>query len=103
MTSSKNIFISAALALTTIAGTAAGALAGGDVIYTGVKQAGAAAVPVPAPAPVPTVASGFYVRLDAAYSQGDTRKYKSTDPYVDGYRADSYLNNFPRYGFGFGY
>lgn len=103
MTSSKNTLLSAALALTTMAGASAGALAGGDVIYTGVKQAGSAAVPVPAPVPVPTVASGFYVRLDAAYSQGDTNKYKSTDPYVDQFRGDSYLNNFPRYGFGLGY
>lgn len=103
MTSSKKFLAGAAIALATFAGCASTALAGGDVIYGGVKQAGGAAVPVPAPVPVPTVASGWYVRLDAAYSQGDTKKFKSTDPNVDQFRGDPYLDNYPRYGLGFGY
>jgi opacity protein-like surface antigen len=39
-------------------------LAGGDVIYTGVKDPYAAAVPVPAPAPIPIYEPEYYVRFD---------------------------------------
>ncbi len=44
--------------------TAGPALAGGDVIYTGVKDPYAAAVPVPAPAPIPVYDAEYYVRFD---------------------------------------
>ena len=93
----------AAVAFATLAASAGVASAGGEVVYgNGVRQGGVA-VPVPVPVPVPEVSTGHYMRIDAAYSQGDVSKYKSTDPYVDGFRADSYLENFPRYGLGFGY
>lgn len=103
MTVSKSFMAGAVLALGALAASGTIALAGGEVIYGGVRQAGGTAVPVPAPVPVPEVSTGWYVRIDAAYSQGDTKKYRSTDPYVDGIRGDSYLDNFPRYGIGFGY
>lgn len=40
------------------------AVAGGDVIYTGVKDPYAAAVPVPAPMPIPEYEAEYYVRFD---------------------------------------
>lgn len=40
------------------------AMAGGDVIYTGIKDPFAAAVPVPAPIPVQTYEPDYYVRFD---------------------------------------
>jgi opacity protein-like surface antigen len=93
----------AAVAFATLAASAGVASAGGEVVYgNGVRQGGVA-VPVPVPAPVPEVSTGYYVRIDAAYSQGDVSKYKSTDPFVDQIRGDSYVDNFPRYGLGFGY
>ncbi len=98
----KHLIKAAVLALGTIAAGNGAAIAGGEVVYGGVRHAGAA-VPVPAPAPVPEVSTGWYVRVDAAYSQGDVSKYKSTDPRVDQIRGDSYVDNFPRYGVGFGY
>ncbi|CAN0241402.1 unnamed protein product [Phaeothamnion confervicola] len=61
------------------------------------------AVPVPAPAPVPETASGYYVRLDAAYSQSNQSKYQATDAFANQVRGDSNLDNFPRFGFGVGY
>ena len=103
MTISRQLMKSAAVAFATLAASSGTALAGGEVVYAnGVRQVGAA-VPVPVPVPVPEVSTGWYFRVDAAYSQGDVSKYRSTDPYVDSFRADSYLENFPRYGFGFGY
>jgi opacity protein-like surface antigen len=103
MTITRQFIASAALALGTLAAGSNATLAGGEVVYgSGVRQAGAA-VPVPAPAPVPEVATGWYVRVDAAYSQGDVSKYKSTSPNADLTRSDSYVDNFPRYGLGFGY
>ncbi|MEQ1611888.1 MAG: outer membrane beta-barrel protein [Hyphomicrobiaceae bacterium] len=103
MTSSKKFIKGAVVAIAAIAGSTSAALAGGEVLYgQGLRGAGVA-VPVPAPAPVPDIATGWYLRADLAYSQGDTDKYTSTDPYVGTVRADSYLNNFPRYGFGVGY
>jgi opacity protein-like surface antigen len=90
-------------ALGTIAAVSA-ANAGGDVIDygAGMRRAGAA-VPVPAPIPVPETQTGYYVRIDAAYSMSDTSKYKGTDPRADMVRGDSYLDNFPRFGLGVGY
>lgn len=102
MTNSRKFIAAAAVALCTLTTAAGVAFAGGEVVYGGVRQAGAA-VPVPAPAPIPDVATGWYVRIDAAYSQGDVSKYRSTDPRVDAIRGDSYVDNFPRYGIGFGY
>jgi opacity protein-like surface antigen len=96
------VITGAVLALGTIAASTGAALAGGEVVYGGVRHAGTA-VPVPAPVPVPEVSTGWYLRVDAAYSQGDVSKYRSTDPHVDQIRGDSYLDNFPRYGIGFGY
>jgi opacity protein-like surface antigen len=52
------------LSLAAAAALGAPALAGGDVIYTGVKDPYAAAVPVPAPAPVPIYEPEYYVRFD---------------------------------------
>ncbi len=83
MTTSRHLLKTAALALGTLAAGSVTASAGGEVVYGGVRQAHGAAVPVPAPAPIPEVATGWYVRVDAAYSQGDVSKYKSTDPRVD--------------------
>ena len=80
--------------------------AGGDVINYGAsmpRHGGGAAIPVPAPIPVPDTQSGYYVRLDAAYSQNSISKYQATDPRADAVRGDSYLDNFGRYGGGIGY
>jgi opacity protein-like surface antigen len=52
------------LAMTAIMSSATPAIAGGDVIYTGVKDPYAAAVPVPAPVPVPVYEPEYYVRFD---------------------------------------
>lgn len=51
----------ASAAMLAVAGPA---IAGGDVIYTGVKDPYAAAVAVPAPVPVPVYEPEYYVRLD---------------------------------------
>lgn len=102
MLHSRKVLKAAALAIGALAIGATGALAGGEVVYGGVRQAGAA-VPVPVPAPVPDVGTGWYARIDAAYGMGNVSKYRSTDPYVDQFRGDSYMDNFPRYGLGFGY
>lgn len=103
MTISRNHVTSAAIAFATLAASAGAALAGGEVVYAnGVRQVGAA-VPVPVPVPVPEVTTGWYARVDAAYAQSSVSKYKSTDPFVDTFRADSNLDNFPRYGLGIGY
>jgi opacity protein-like surface antigen len=45
-------------------GAADPAVAGGDVIYTGVKDPYAAAVPVPAPKPYPVYEAEYYLRID---------------------------------------
>lgn len=61
----------ATAALLAAAGPAA---AGGDVIYTGVKDPYAAAVPVPAPMPIPEYEPEYYVRFDtgaAWITEGD--------------------------------
>ncbi len=63
----------------------------------------AVAVPVPAPVPVPETSSGYYVRLDAAYSQSNLSKYQATDSWANSVRGDSYLDNYPRFGIGVGY
>jgi opacity protein-like surface antigen len=54
----------AGLSLAAVAAFGAPAFAGGDVIYTGVKDPYAAAVPVPAPAPIPIYEPEYYVRFD---------------------------------------
>ena len=93
----------AGLALGTLIASAATALAGGEVVYGTVLRQPGTAVPVPAPAPMPEVSTGWYVRIDAAYGQSDVSKFRSTDPFADGLRADSKLDNFGRYGLGVGY
>lgn len=103
MTISRHLTKSAAIAIATLAATSSASFAGGEVVYANGVRQGAAAVPVPAPVPVPEVSTGYYVRIDAAYGQSNVSKYKSTDPYVDSFRADSYLENFPRFGLGLGY
>lgn len=103
MNFSRHLIKTAALACVTLASTTGLGFAGGVVDQgSSVRNAGTA-VPVPVPEPVPNIPTGFYVRLDAAYSQGDVSKYKSTDPRVDSIRGDSYLDNYPRYGVGMGY
>ena len=102
--SSKQLVLGSALALAGLTVSAVDALAGGDVLYGAGLARHLAAVPVPAPVPVPEVSTGYYLRVDAAYSQGDVSKYRSTDPRADSIRGDSYLDNFPRleladYGF----
>jgi opacity protein-like surface antigen len=103
--SPRKIVIGSALAAAALTVTAVDALAGGDVAYGSghARHRAETAVPVPAPAPVPDYASGYYLRLDFAYGLGDVSKYRSTDPAADAVRADSYLDSFPRYGFGLGY
>lgn len=54
----------AGVSLAAVAAFGAPAFAGGDVIYTGVKDLYAAAVPVPAPAPIPIYEPEYYVRFD---------------------------------------
>ncbi|MDX2307452.1 MAG: outer membrane beta-barrel protein [Hyphomicrobium sp.] len=56
-----------ALGLVMAAAMADAALAGGDVIYQGVKDAGAA-VPVPAPIPVADYEPEYYARIDVGAS-----------------------------------
>lgn len=56
------------LATATLLQAGHSALAGGDVIYTGVKDPYAAAVPVPAPAPIPVYEPEYYVRFDTGAS-----------------------------------
>lgn len=104
-TSPRKIVIGSAFAAAALTVSAVDALAGGDVIYGSglARHRAETAVPVPAPAPVPDYASGYYLRLDFAYGLGDVSKYRSTDPAADAIRADSYLDSFPRYGFGIGY
>jgi opacity protein-like surface antigen len=55
------------LAAAAMMGAAGSAFAGGDVIYTGVKDY-AAAVPVPAPVPLPVYEPEYYVRFDTGAS-----------------------------------
>ena len=104
MTISKLAMTGTAIALGALAASSVNALAGGDV-YQGapVRHQVPAAVPVPAPVPVPDIATGYYVRIDAAYAQGDVSKYTATDWRSNQVRGDSYVDNFPRYGFGAGY
>lgn len=104
MTILKSFAAGATLGLALVA-AAGQALAGGDVVYTGVKtQRGAAtAVPVPAPVPIPDVASGYYFRLDAAYAMNSIEKYKEATPRMDLVRQDDGLENFGRFGLGAGY
>ncbi|MGE0626499.1 MAG: outer membrane beta-barrel protein [Hyphomicrobiaceae bacterium] len=92
------------LAWLAVMGAIAPALAGG-IEYGGiVRQRVPAAVPVPAPAPVPEIASGYYLRLDAAYSMSDTDKYRAQSPNNDdAVRSDGGLEQFGRFGFGVGY
>jgi opacity protein-like surface antigen len=103
--SSKHITIGAALSAVALTVSAVDALAGGDVHYgSGLgRHRAETAVPVPAPAPVPDYSSSYYLRLDFSYGLGDVSKYRSTDSFADAVRADSYLDSFPRYGFGVGY
>lgn len=68
-----------------------------------IKDTRRVAVPVPAPVPVPEIASGYYFRLDAAYSSSNTRHYQTGYPALDNARNDDGLDQFGRYGFGFGY
>ena len=81
------------------------AFAGGDVDYgNGIIRRGTySAIPVPAPVPVPDIASGYYLRLDAAYSVNSIDRYRDSDPHLDGLRNDDGLQNFGRYGLGAGY
>lgn len=92
------------LAWLAVMGAIAPALAGG-IEYGGVvRHRVPAAVPVPAPAPVPEIASGYYLRLDAAYSMSDVDKYRAQSPNNDdAVRSDSGLEQFGRFGFGIGY
>lgn len=95
-----------AISLTALAISSNGAFAGGDAPGYGAMRTTvpeAIAVPVPAPVPVPEIESGYYVRIDAAYSQSNLSKYRSTDPYSNMVRSDGQLDNFPRLGFGIGY
>ena len=93
----------AGLSLGIAAGTAAvGPASAGDLSY-GSGLARHAAVPVPAPVPVPDVASGYYFRVDAAYSLNSVGTYKSDQPTEDRYRSDRGLDEFGRYGIGMGY
>ncbi len=52
---------------------------------------------------MPEISTGYYLRIDAAYAQGDVSKYRTTDPRMDSVRGDSYLDNHARFGFGAGY
>lgn len=52
------------IATAALVGVCGPALAGGDVIYTGVRDPYAAAVAVPAPAPIPVYEPEYYVRFD---------------------------------------
>jgi opacity protein-like surface antigen len=67
------------LAAAAAMGAAGPAFAGGDVIYTGVKDY-AAAVPVPAPVPLPVYEPEYYVRFDTGaswMSDGTLEEYGS--------------------------
>ena len=72
---SRQLIKSAAIAVATLAATSGSSFAGGEVVYANGIRQGAAAVPVPAPVPVPDVSTGYYLRIDAAYSRGDVGKY----------------------------
>jgi opacity protein-like surface antigen len=103
MSNSKLAVAGLVLAIGSFAATAH---AGGDAIRHGAgnySRHGGAAVPVPAPIPVPDTQSGYYVRLDAAYSQNSVSRYQANDPRADSVRGDSYLDNFSRFGGGVGY
>lgn len=103
--SSRQIVLGSALAAAALTFSAVDVLAGGDVHYGSglTRHRAETAVPVPAPNPVPDYSSGYYLRLDFSYGLGDVSKYRSSNPYADAVRADSYLDSFPRYGFGVGY
>jgi opacity protein-like surface antigen len=60
----KTKFAGLTIAAAAMIAAAGPALAGGDVIYTGVKDPYAAAVPVPAPMPIPEYDAEYYVRFD---------------------------------------
>ncbi|OYW52623.1 MAG: hypothetical protein B7Y80_16350 [Hyphomicrobium sp. 32-62-53] len=60
----KTKFAGLTIATVAMLAVAGPALAGGDVIYTGVKDPYAAAVPVPAPMPIPEYDAEYYVRFD---------------------------------------
>ena len=67
------------LATAAVTGLAGEAIAGGDVIYTGIKDY--AAVPVPAPVPIPVYEPEYYVRFDAGaawLSNGTLEEYGSS-------------------------
>lgn len=79
-------FVSLTLATVATVVAAHSALAGGDVIYTGVKDPYAAAVPVPAPAPIPIYEPEYYVRFDvgaAWLSDGTLDENGSSFPVKD--------------------
>jgi opacity protein-like surface antigen len=106
MSSLKNTAAGLVLAVSAIAATSSLATAGGDAPGYGAalgRARSAEAIPVPAPVPVPTTETGYYLRLDAAYSQSNLSKYQGSDPFGNQVRGDSYLDNFPRFGFGAGY
>ena len=93
------------VALATMLGaTALPAIAGGDVVNGPIlRQTIPAAVPVPAPVPVPDVASGYYLRVDAAYGFNNVDRYVGSDVNTNQVRADDGLSNFARFGLGAGY
>jgi opacity protein-like surface antigen len=78
----------AGLTIATVAtfAVAGPAVAGGDVIYTGVKDPYAAAVAVPAPMPIPEYEADFYVRFDtgAAWLSDGTTDEFGTDMTIKG-------------------
>ena len=63
-TNRARLIIAAAIAIAAVSP----AVAGGVVIYTGVRDPYAAAVPVPAPAPIPVYDADYYVRFDTGAS-----------------------------------
>lgn len=77
----KTKFAGLTIAAAAMIGAAGPALAGGDVIYTGVKDPYAAAVPVPAPMPIPEYEPEYYVRFDtgAAWLRDGTTDEIGTD------------------------
>jgi opacity protein-like surface antigen len=64
---------------------------------------GAVAVPVPAPVPVPDFAADYYLRGDISYNFSDADRFQTEyDAYAPTLREDAGLDEFARYGFGFG-
>jgi opacity protein-like surface antigen len=69
----------------------------------GTRAPAAVVVPVPAPAPVPDFAADYYVRIDVSYNWSDTHRFETEyDVYAPTLREDSGLEEFVRYGLGFG-